>query len=231
MMIVDFWENNISTFAIGVNIVLVSYLLFSYFHSPKQRSSLPKTIITQIPSMPETETQPQTNESSNTLVQIYIMRVHSPGSYITIDLAPTDILVKDVKLKIKAMEDIPVGAQRLVFAGTYLDDDNKHLNDLKVEHESTLHLVVVDDGKSVLSITIKKLSNGGFEILELEVEQSETIGSVKERMDQKWGLNQQYYSYDLIWAGAGMKNERTIGDYKIEDGSSLHLVGRYRPPS
>ncbi|KAF8408640.1 hypothetical protein HHK36_004703 [Tetracentron sinense] len=112
-------------------------------------------------------------------------------------------------------------------------EDGRTLADYNVQKESTLHLVLRLRGGTM--IKVKTLT--GKEI-EIDIEPTDTIDRIKERVEEKEGIPpvQQRYVFFflffliisnfrmLIYAGKQLGDDKTARDYNIEGGSVLHLV-------
>lgn len=69
-------------------------------------------------------------------MQIFVKTLN--GKHITLEVEPTD-MIEDVKSKIMDKENVPVEKQKLIFAGSILENGNT-LQDYSIKKDSTLHL-------------------------------------------------------------------------------------------
>lgn len=153
----------------------------------------------------------------NIFTSIFTSR--SDGKAITLKVDPSET-VEGVKLQIQDKEGLPPDQQKLIFADTQLKDGCT-LSYYGIQNESAIDVVLCPrDG---LLIIVKTLSNTS---IYLEVQFSDTVGNIKALIHNAVGVPP--FRQRIVYAGTELRDDQSISDYHIQEGSTLTLVFRIK---
>ena len=136
-------------------------------------------------------------------------------TYIPLEVE-TSYSIADVKKLICSEKGIPPAEQCLFFAGKALED-RYTLSDYKVDWGSTLHVFP----PHVMVIFVKTVIG---EAIPLNVMPSDTIQSVKAKLQYNSLPSLFLARSSLVFIGKQLEDEGTLSDYDIQENSTLHLV-------
>ena len=146
-------------------------------------------------------------------MRIYVKMYKGTNISLEVD---TSYSIADVKTHICSKKGIPPAKQRLFFAGWALEDGYT-LSDYKVGGYSTLYVFP----PHVMVIFVKTLTG---EAIPLAVTSSDTIQSVKAKLQYNCLARPFLARCSLYFSGKQLENEGTLSDYDIQESSTLHLV-------
>ena len=147
------------------------------------------------------------------LKTIYIKML--TGETFTVEVETSDP-IEEVKKKIQNRTGLPPEQQRLLHAGTLVEDD-RALSDYSIQKEATIYLI---RRLCRYAIFIKNPSSN--HTISLQVEASYTIQDLKAIIEAKERISQDQQR--LIFCGTPLEDRRTLRYYSIASRSTLILI-------
>ena len=150
-------------------------------------------------------------------MQLFV-KTQTEKTVITLDVVPEDTL-QIVRRKIMDEVGIPIGQQKLIFAGKTLED-GPTLKDYNIPSGSTLYLsFLACEGMRIFV----KIPTG--EKVGLKVEPETSIRNVKKELESnEMNADDQC----LTFAGQNLEDNRTLEDYHIKNESTIKLQSPLR---
>ena len=146
-------------------------------------------------------------------MQIFINNLQS-RRVITVEVKP-DSSIEDVKNQIKDIEGIFPEQQCLIFRGKELKNDST-LNNWDIKKDAMLYLRVLE-----IKVHVEKRWSSGKKVT-LELKPSDTIKTLKDKIQEKEWIKPEQQC--VMFNGQQMEHSRTLGYYRVENESTLHLI-------
>ena len=137
------------------------------------------------------------------------------GVTLNFNSKPTTSIL-DIKKEIKKSQDIDIDMQQLIFNEKILED-TKTIDDYDIKEESIIKLKFAL--KNDIQIFVKNFQS---KIIVLDVNKSETIGNIKDKIQDKNGISKN--NQRIIINGKELEDNKTLNDYGLGNNSTIHLV-------
>ncbi|KAA6377357.1 MAG: putative Polyubiquitin, partial [Streblomastix strix] len=144
------------------------------------------------------------------------------GKIIQLDIEKSS-KIEQLKQKIEDLEDVPTEKQWLIYNSHELEDQHT-IEEYNIPEESVIHLSVKRHMDSML-VFFESVSG---KTVGLEVQNEDTMDSIRSRIEKQEGIriNQQIQHQ---FEGQKIDSKKKISDYKISQGSQLHLIQQHHP--
>ena len=150
-------------------------------------------------------------------------------------MVPSDERVGELKVRIAAIERATPMDLQLFHNGTYLEDSSKLCNVPHLADGSTINLIVPleaafpDTSASAhggrLLVFVRSLAG---KVMPVQLQSVDTVGELKRRVEVQEGIPRA--NQCLVTGGCQLQDDRTIGEYGVQNQSTVHLVVRVPRP-
>ncbi|XP_043707555.1 polyubiquitin 11-like [Telopea speciosissima] len=164
-------------------------------------------------------------ECSGTEMHIFLKTIRGKTTLLPVKSSDT---IGIVKAKIQALEGVPAEQQSLVFNLRQLNDYDT-LAECNISNKSSIYLIrqYPTEAKEIFGMKIFIDIYG--EMIMLEVESSDTIWAVKERIKEKLGIRKKLQV--LAFDDKRLKDSHILADYNIQNKSTLQVVNKRTLPN
>lgn len=140
------------------------------------------------------------------------------GKTIAVDNVRDVDTVRDLKLKLHPLINVPVEQMALVFNAERLDN-NVTISDCQIKNENTLHLIV--HLKNVGSVALNaKMSNG--KVYDIRTDLDNTVEDFKCRVNEILSINLN--SIIVMFGGKRLDEHKLLGECNVVNGTTLNIL-------
>lgn len=203
----------------------IKAMIHDKHHIPAER----QTLILGGTALQDTHTLSACNVTTESTIHMIVQEsdemeilVNFPDGEVATFAVRTWYTIWDVKTLIKSLTHVTQHKQKLIYDGNQLYD-RLTLAECNFSYRPALELSYSTQ-VYLMQIGIKTQVNNN--IVYLNVHIGDYVYNLKKRIAEEIGLPPDQQR--LIFSGRQMEDSRTVGDYNVQDGSTIHVVLRLR---